>query len=148
MNGFLTKVISIILAFILVIVGPYTMCYAMDEMEARRQILDETQLFLDQVCDKREISDTDITELNLKLAAHGMILKADVKRKVRVAMTDARGNVTACYLSVDDLTCLNEQDVIEVKVTELSASRFRLLVRLLLRIDEENYSLTRAQMVR
>lgn len=148
MNSFLTRVISLAIAFVMLVIAPLVYSYSVTEMEERRELLNETALFLDKVTDKRSITEDDLTEFYLQVSSHGMVLKPTVKRLVRTALIDPDGDVIASYIAVDDLSVLNQKDVVQIELEEVTTSVYRRMMYWILRIDEGPYRLERAQMVR
>ena len=148
MSNFLTRVASLILAFFMLVLAPLLYSYSITEMEERRELLNETALFLDKVTDKRSITEDDLSEFYLQVSSHGMVLKPTVKRLVRTALIDPSGEVVASYIAVDDLSVLNQKDVVQIELEEVTASVYRRMLYWVLRIDEGPYHLERAQMVR
>lgn len=147
MNGYVSRIIGVVLCFAMILVV-YLYGYSVTEMQERREILNETQLFLDEVTDKRSITEDDITNLNLTLASHGMVLENTVSRKIRTAIRTPEGEVRTSYMVADDLSVLNQQDVVEVKIKEVTVSKYRQFLLSFLRIDEGPYTLTSSQTVR
>ncbi|MDF2905357.1 MAG: hypothetical protein K0R34_678 [Herbinix sp.] len=148
MSGFLTRVISIILVFLMLIMAPLLYYYSVSEMENRRLLLNEVAQFLDKVTDKGEITEDDITEFNLQVSSHGMVIKVILKRLVRTSVVAPDGNIRTSYIAVDDIHILNQRDVVQVKLEEISVSAYRKLLYAFLRVDEGAYSLEMAEAVR
>lgn len=148
MSGFLTRVVSIILVFLMLVIAPLLYSYSVSEMENRRLLLNEVSQFLDKVTDKGEITEDDITEFNLQISSHGMVIKAVIKRLVRTSVVTPDGNIRTSYIAVDDIYTLNQRDVVQVRLEEISVSAYRKLLYTFLRVDEGPYTLEMAQAVR
>ena len=148
MSNFITRVISLIIAFCMLVIGPLLYSYSITEMEERRELMNEVTLFLDKVTDKRSITEDDLAEFALEVSSHGMVLQPSVKRLVRTALTTPDGEVIASYIAVDDLSVLNQKDVVQVTIEEITSSPYRRALFWILKIDEGAYHLERAQMVR
>jgi hypothetical protein len=148
MNGFLSRIISLVLVFFMLILAPLVNSYCVTEMENRRQLLNEVTSFLDVVSDKKTISNDDLDEFYLKVSSYGMVLDVQVNRLVKTATLEADGTVNITYMSADDINLLNQRDVVQVKLTEKSQSAYQKILNIFLGVDDENYSLTMAEMVR
>jgi hypothetical protein len=116
-------------------------------MENRRQLLNEVTSFLDVVSDKKSITDDDLNEFYMKVSSYGMVLDVQVNRLVKTATLESDGNVNVTYMSADDINLLNQRDVVQVKLTEKSQSAYQKILSIFLGVDDENYSLTMAEMV-
>lgn len=147
MNGFLSRIISLILVFLMLILAPLVNSYCVTEMENRRQLLNEVTSFLDVVSDKKSITDDDLNEFYMKVSSYGMVLDVQVNRLVKTATLESDGNVNVTYMSADDISLLNQRDVVQVKLTEKSQSAYQKILSIFLGVDDENYSLTMAEMV-
>lgn len=147
MNGFLSRIISLVLVFLMLILAPLVYSYCVTEMENRRQLLNEVTSFLDVVTDKKSITNDDINEFYMKAASYGMVLDVQVSRLVKTATLESDGNINITYISADDISLLNQKDVVQIKLTEKSESAYQKLLSIFLGVDDENYSLTMAEMV-
>ncbi len=132
----------------MLILAPLVNSYCVTEMENRRQLLNEVTSFLDVVSDKKTITNDDLNEFYLKVSSYGMVLDVQVNRLVKTATLEADGNVNITYMSADDISLLNQRDVVQVKLTEKSQSAYQKILSIFLGVDDENYSLTMAEMVR
>ena len=147
MNGFLSRIIALVLVFFMLILAPLVNSYCVTEMENRRQLLNEVTSFLDEVTDKKTITNDDLNEFYLKVASYGMVLDVQVNRLVKTATLENDGNVNITYMSADDISLLNQKDVVQVKLMEKSQSAYQKILSLFLGVEDENYSLTMAEMV-
>lgn len=148
MSGFLSRIISLVLVFFMLILAPLINSYCVTEMENRRQLLNEVTSFLDVVSDKKTISNDDLDKFYLKVSSYGMVLDVQVNRLVKTATLEADGNVNITYMSAEDISLLNQRDIVQVKLTEKSQSAYQKILSIFLGVDDENYSLTMAEMVR
>lgn len=147
MNGFLSRIIALILVFFMLILAPLVNSYCVTEMENRRQLLNEVTGFLDVVTDKKSVTSDDLNEFYLKVSSYGMVLDVQVNRLVKTATLEKDGNVNVTYIAADDISLLNQKDVVQVKLTEKSESAYQKILNLFIGVDDENYSLTMAKMV-
>lgn len=148
MAGHLTRIVSLLLTFVMLIIAPLIYTYSITEMEGRRLILNDVTQFLDKVTDKGTITEDDLTEFTLLVNSHGIVIKPVVKRLVRSSIVTPSGEIRTIHVSVDDLTSLNQRDTVQVKLQEVSSSIYRRLLKTMLRIDEGEYTLEMAAVVR
>lgn len=150
MEGFLSKCISIILIFFLLIIAPMINIYGQHEMQGRMEILNDVTAFLDRVTDKGEITQDDIDEFNLTVESHGLVLDVDIDRLVKTAtLIDASTEeLDITYIAADDITKLSSGNVVKVSVKEISTTRFKKLLNIFLKFNEPNFELTMSKMVR
>lgn len=146
MNGFISRIISLVLVFFMLILAPLVNSYCVTEMENRRQLLNEVTSFLDVVTDKKSITNDDLNEFYMKVSSYGMVLDVQVNRLVKTATLEHDGNVNITYMSADDISLLNQRDIVQVKLTEKSQSAYQKILSIFLGVDDENYSLTMAEM--
>ncbi|WFR59069.1 hypothetical protein QA584_08285 [Anaerocolumna sp. AGMB13025] len=147
MNGFLSRIISLVLVFLMLILAPLLYSYCVTEMENRRQLLNEVTSFLDVVTDKKSITNDDMNEFYMKTASYGMVLDVQISRLVKTATLESDGNVNVTYIAADDISLLNQKDVVQIKLTEKSESAYQKILNIFIGVDDENYSLTMAEMV-
>lgn len=147
MNGFLSRIIALILVFFMLILAPLVNSYCVTEMENRRQLLNEVTGFLDVVTDKKSVTNDDLNEFYLKVSSYGMVLDVQVNRLVKTATLEKDGNVNVTYIAADDISLLNQKDVVQIKLTEKSESAYQKILSIFIGLDDENYSLTMAKMV-
>jgi outer membrane lipoprotein-sorting protein len=147
MNGFLSRIISLVLVFLMLILAPLLYSYCVTEMENRRQLLNEVTSFLDVVTDKKSITNDDMNEFYMKVASYGMVLDVQINRLVKTATLEGDGNVNVTYIAADDISLLNQKDVVQIKLKEKSQSAYQKILSIFIGVDDENYSLTMAEMV-
>lgn len=148
MAGHLTRIVSLLLTFFMLIIAPLIYTYSITEIEGRRLILNDVTQFLDKVTDKGTISEDDLTEFTLLVNSHGIVIKPVVKRLVRSSIETPSGEIRTIHVSVDDLTSLNQRDTVQVKLQEVSSTIYRRLLKAILRVDEGDYTLEMAAVVR
>lgn len=147
MSGFLSRIISLLLVFFMLILAPLVNSYCVTEMENRRQLLNEVTSFLDVVADKKSITNDDLNEFYMKISSYGMVLDVQVNRLVKTATLESDGNVNITYMSADDISLLNQRDIVQVKLKEKSQSAYQKILSIFLGVEDEYYSLTMAKMV-
>lgn len=150
MEGFLSKCISILLIFLMLVIAPMINIYGQHEMLGRMEILNDVSSFLDKVTDKREITQEDLDEFTLMVESHGMVLDVNVDRLVKTAtLIDAdTKEVDVSYIAADDITTLSSGNIVKVTIKEISTTRFKKLLNVFLRINEPQFELTMSKMVR
>lgn len=147
MKGFISRIISLILVFFMLILAPLVNSYCVTEMENRRQLLNEVTSFLDVVTDKKSITNDDLNKFYLKVSSYGMVLDVQINRLVKTATLEKDGVVNTTYIAADDISLLNQRDVVQIKLVEKSESAYQKILSIFIGVDDENYSLTMAKMV-
>ena len=158
MTDFISKILTIILVFLMLVVGPLLIDYKADTMMARREILNDVEVFIDKVQDTSSITEDDINQLYIKCNSHGLTVDVTIKRLIEALVFndqayDADGNLGVAqtnYFAVDSLSALkniNAGDIIQVNVREVTISRQRRITYAILRIDEPGLDLTLAGVV-
>ena len=157
MTDVISKVIGVLLAFVLLIMAPMTITRMKDDMAARRLILNEVTMFIDRVTDKAIISGADIDDLMIGVNAHGGAFDIQVVRYVRIAVRDSTrgGEVRSIYYATDDVFTvsgsavnLNIGDAVQVRVTGITRTKGQNLIQGLLRVSERPFEFTLAGTVR
>lgn len=150
MEGFLSKCISLVLIFLLMIIAPMINLYGQHEMQGRMEILNDVTSFLDKVTDKGEITQDDIDEFTLSVEAHGLVLDVNIDRLVKTATTidNMKNELDIAYVAADDISTLSSGNIIKVSVKEVSTTRYKKLLNIFLRFDEPYFELTMTKMVR
>lgn len=147
-DGFIVRVISLILVIIMFIICPYIYSYSMTEWESRRILLNDVTNFLDKVTDKRSISQEDINEFSLQVASSGKILDINVERLVKVYSKRKDGTINITYIVADNNKELNPRDIVRVTLNEVTTSTYSKLMSMFLKFNEDNYALTMSATVR
>jgi len=157
LTDFVSKVITIIMCFVMLVVAPILMVFATENGTSRLLVLNEITAFLDKVSDKGTISPTDLDQIYNDLNSHGMVLDVDVNRMMRVAFTEASstgagGTINEAYIKIEEANGsedinLNTKDVIQVHVYEVVDNPVRKLLYNFLRIDNGALDVTLAKTV-
>ncbi|BCJ93094.1 hypothetical protein acsn021_06630 [Anaerocolumna cellulosilytica] len=147
-DGFIARVISLVLIIIMFIICPYIYSYSMTEWESRRVLLNDVSSFLDKVTDKRSISQDDLNEFSLQVASSGKILNIKVERLVKVYTKRKDGTINITYIVADNNSELNPRDIVRVSLNEITTSTYSKIMSTFLKLNEDNYSLTMSATVR
>jgi hypothetical protein len=157
LSDIVTKVIGVLLAFVLLILAPMTISRMRDDMATRRLVLNEVTMFIDRVTDKAAVSGQDMDDLMIGVNAHGGAFDVQVVRYVRIAVRDNTqgGIVRSIYYATDDVLTsatgevhFNVGDAIQVRVTGITKTRGQNLIQGLMRVSEQPFSFTLAGTVR
>lgn len=149
MDGFLSRLCSLILVFLMLIIAPLINAYGVSEVKDEIEILNISSEFLDKVVDKRSISQEDMDEFYLQLEAHGKVLDVDVQRLVKVStLNPEQTEANTTYIAADSLDALNIRDIVKIKLKEKSVTPYKKLLNMFLKIDCNPYELELAKMVR
>lgn len=139
MHGFLSRIVGLILAFLMLIIAPLINAYGVQEMENKVELLNDVSEFLDKQTDKGGITDEDMDQFYVNVQSHGMILDVKVDRLVKTATESGDGTIHTTYIAADDNTILNKHDILKVKITEKSSTPYKRLLNVVLRMDDNPY---------
>ena len=155
MSDYINKVITLILIFVMLVLGPLTFSYLSDELTSKRMILNEVTKFLDKVTDQASISGSDLDDFYLAINSYGMVLDAKIERYMQTPAVGLDGKTENIYFMANDFRDLGPNDVvnfvpsdvIQVSVEEVAVSPGRRLMYYILRVDTGRYELTMAAAV-
>ncbi len=148
MEGLLSRVFGLMLCFLLLIVAPLINAYGTQEMENRVELLNDVSSFLDKQTDKGGITQSDIDQFYVKAESHGMALNVTVRRYVKMSTKMKNGEIHTSYVAADDTSILNQHDILQVNIKEISSTPYKRLLSLFLKIYDKPYTLTMAKMVK
>lgn len=162
MSDYINKIITLILIFVMLVIGPLTFSYLSDEMTSQRMILNEVTEFLDKITDQGSVSSADLDDFYLAINSHGLVLDAKVENYRVVAEPGVEGDKrNSYYFMVDDfkelgtdidgdgtigdserVRSLLKKDIIKVHIEEMAVSPGRRLMYYVLRVDTGKYALS------
>lgn len=148
MTDFLNRVLSLIIAFILLVIAPLAIYFMYEYEQAKFLIIKDISFFIDNVTLKGSVEKHDINELEVNVNSHGIPVKVTVSRLMRVVTTDVNSNQRYTYFKIDDLSGLNVGDIIQVKVKEIGYSVHRAFISRFLFINLNDFEVTLAGVVR
>lgn len=151
MSDFINKIITVILAFTMLVVAPLLISYKSDNMLARRSIMNDVEVFIDKVQDNINLTEDDLNNLYINCNSHGLTVDVTVRRLIAAAIYDDSSDVAQTnYFAVDDmesLTNMNAGDIVQVTVKEVTMSTSRKATYAILGIDEGSLEFTMAGVV-
>ena len=107
MSDFINKVITVIMVFAMLVLAPLLISYKSDNMLARREILNDVEVFIDKVQDTSSITVDDLNNLYMTCNSHGLTVDVDVKRLIATAVYDNDNEIAQTnYFAVDDTESL------------------------------------------
>lgn len=139
MTDFISKIITLILIFIMCVIAPLMISYASTQATCNRLALNETVVFIDTVTNKGYITPEDIRSFNISLNSHGRVFKSTIERQVLVEEPLPDSTTKICYFTEDisDITkeqALNTGDIVKVSVEGVTASDGERLMVAILRV--------------
>lgn len=151
MSDFINKVITVIMVFAMLVLAPLLISYKSDNMLARREILNDVEVFMDKVQDTSSITVDDLNNLYMTCNSHGLTVDVDVKRLIATAVYDNDNKIAQTnYFAVDDtesLANINAGDIVKVTIEEVSVSSSRRATYAILGIDEGSLKFSLAGVV-
>ncbi len=157
MSDIISKIIGVILAFVLLIITPMVISRMAEDMSAKRLILNEVTMFIDKVTDKGSISGYDVDDLLLGINSYGGAFNATVAHYKNVAVKDGTNGVKNIYVAADDNAntlalagsiSLDKGDAVRVNVTGIGVTKGQSLLRGLLHVFEKPFEFSLAGTVR
>lgn len=160
MSDFLNKVITLILIFIMLVIGPMLLSYASTDMVAERLILNDVTQFIDKVTDKSIVTEYDINDLYLAVNSHGNSYNVTVEKYQLFEEPLPNGTTKLVYIKHDDIEKLvdgvdpdgtvelNIKDVVKVTVRETNITPGKRLFWNILRVDKGTFHFSLAGTVR
>lgn len=153
----ISKILSIVLIFLMLVLAPLLISYKIDDAVARREILFEVTQFIDKVRDTQSVTDTDLDQLYQNCNSHGLTVDVRVRRLVKTVVIDPHPEddsyteeVTVEYTINDDPAALynfNKGDGVQVVVEEIGISPSRSFMYRVLGADSGPLKFTLAGIV-
>lgn len=118
------KVISLLVAFVLIVIAPFVVTVTSNEMIDRRAAFMTMSQFVDGVIDSRTITDQELKEFNAELQSYGMTMDYTIEREIRSVNPDPLnpGQYVRTYVPTDDTRKYNQGDHIILRVRSLGYS--------------------------
>lgn len=153
----ISKILSIVLIFLMLVLAPLLISYKIDDAVARREILFEVTQFIDKVRDTQTVSSGDLDQLYQNCNSHGLTVDVRVRRLVKTVVIDPypetdphTEEVTVEYTINDDPAALynfNKGDGVQVVVEEIGISPSRSFMYRVLGADSGPLKFTLAGIV-
>lgn len=153
----ISKILSIVLIFLMLVLAPLLISYKIDDAVARREILFEVTQFIDKVRDTQSVTDTDLDQFYQNCNSHGLTVDVRVRRLVKTVVIDPypeidshTEEVTVEYTITDDPAALynfNKGDGVQVVVEEIGISPSRSFMYRVLGADSGPLKFTLAGIV-
>ena len=147
----ISKILSIVLIFLMLVLAPLLRSYKIDDAVARREVLFEVTQFIDKVRDTQSVTDADLDQFYQNCNSHGLTVDVRVRRLVKTVVIDSHTEeVTVEYTIIDDPAALynfNKGDGVQVVVEEISISPSRSFMYRVLGADSGPLKFTLAGIV-
>lgn len=156
MSNYINAVISICLAFVLLVIAPLTFVTISQYDTSKRLVHNDTVVFLDTIQDKAYITGQDMSDFALQVNSHGMNLNVTVTAYTLASSKDIDGNpITlklAKYNDFDtldkaDVRLFNKGDLVTVEIEEVGISGTRRLMYKVLNLDVGAFDYTMSVVV-
>lgn len=120
MNGFISKILGVIMCFIMIVLMLANVMVSM-QLQARRSIVAEVTNFVDEVTDTGTLDEKHVADLYLACSAYGPMCDVQILRYCKVVNPDPKntGSTYTTYVGSEDIYNWNQGDVLKVKVTEV-----------------------------
>ena len=124
----ISKILCIVLIFLMLIVAPLLISYKIDDAAVRREILFDVTQFIDKIRDTRIVTQGELNQLYADCNSYGLVVDVRVRRLVRYVLVDDDGVASVDYFINDDdsaLESFSKGDGVQVTVTEIGVSPAR-----------------------
>lgn len=123
MQGITGKILGVFLCFVMMILMLASAATS-ERLQAQRSIIAEVTNFVDEVTDTGSLTDRQIQDLYLGCASYGPMVDVTINRYARVWNPDptSPGDAYVTYTIKEDITTLNQGDIIQVQVEELGVT--------------------------
>ena len=150
MSDFINKIVTIILIFVLLIIAPLVNVYTSEYSMSKREILNDTSSFIDQVIDEKTLSADNINKFYTQCNSHGLAVDVTIKRLIKAEIPDAdqynQNSEKTVYYStnVTSDTVFNPKDIVKVEIQEVGVSTARRVIYNISRIDNGRFEFSLA----
>lgn len=109
MSDFLNKMVMLIIIFVMLIIGPFTLNLVSNDASSKRLITNEVEKFLDEVKNKGAVNSSDLDELYSSVNSHGIGINVEVKKYKRALEKDSLNDtLLERYIECDKSTAYDE----------------------------------------
>lgn len=114
MKEFTTKMIGIILAFVMMVFAPLTVYSLIKDLSTQRQTMNEVSKFIDNVTDSGKIDAVTLGDFYLACSSHGGVSDVTITRYIKIVNPDKNGGTYVSYtptLIDNDMVAKGEVDL-------------------------------------
>lgn len=127
MTGFPSKIIGLVIVFVMLVLGPTLRSVQMDSISQRRELYNEVTNMLDNITDSGQITNQTIEDFYLGVASKGIPVDVQIERYVKVVNPDGQGGTYYTYTYSDEINDWNKGDICKIKVTQLTETNLQKL---------------------
>ena len=148
MSDLFSKILGIILAFILLAFAPMTIQALSNDLTMKRASINEVTNFINKVTDSGKITDAELSDFYLGCASNGVVADVKVKRYRRIVNPDGAGGTVTTYVLSNDSKNYDQGDVIEVSFKAVDYTGAQRILWQLLKLAQPKFEFTLAGKVR
>lgn len=148
MSDIFSKILGIVLAFILLAFGPLTVNSLTGDLTMKRASINEVTNFINKVTDSGRTTEAELADFYLGCASHGVVADVTVKRYVKIVNPDGKGGTYTSYVLSTDLSKWNRGDVIQVTFKAIDWTGAQRILWQLLKMAQPKFEFTLAGKVR
>jgi hypothetical protein len=148
MTSFVTKIMGVLLVFLLFVIVPFTVNSLDQDLTAKRSILNEITNFIDKVTDTGEVNDIMLADFYLGCSSYGPVVDVKIDRFIKIVNPDGSGGTYTTYVLSDEISEWNQGDIVNVKVTAIDYSGAQRLMQYFLKLITPKPEFELAGMVR
>lgn len=148
MSDIFSKILGIVLAFILLVFAPLTINMLSNDLTMKRASINEVTNFIDRVTDTGRITEIELKDFYLGCASHGVSADVKIKRYEKVINPDNAGGTYVSYILSSDIYNWNRGDVLQVTFKAVDWTGAQRILWQLLRLSQPKFEFTLAGKVR
>jgi hypothetical protein len=148
MTDLFSKILGIVLAFILLAFAPLTINALTSDLTMKRASINEVTNFINKVTDTGKISDAELADFYLGCTSHGATADIKIKRYVMVVNPDGAGGTYTSYVISEDISNWNKGDVIQITFKAIDWTGAQRILFQLIKIAQSKFEFTLAGKVR
>lgn len=155
MTDIFSKILGIVLAFILLAFAPLTINSLTSDLTMKRASLNEVTNFINKVTDTERITDVELKDFYLGCASHGVSADVKITRYERivnpdktVVNPDGSYGTTTTYVASTNIQSWNKGDVIQVTFKALDWTGSQRILMQLMKLAQPKFEFTLAGKVR
>lgn len=129
MSDFVGKAIAIIISFTLCFIGPTAVFVAFNTGFTNQKLINEVQMFVDEVIDTKQISSEQLADFQLGINSYGPIVDVTIKRYVKTIEPEpTKGGTYTTYVMADNVNKYNQGDQVKVTVKTVGYTGLQRLI--------------------
>jgi hypothetical protein len=148
MSDILSKILGIVLAFILLAFAPLTINMLSNDLTSKRESINEVTNFIDMVTVSGRITDNELKTFYAGCASHGIAFDVKIKRFQKIINPSNIGGTSVSYILNDNIKSFDKGDIVQVNLKAVDLSGSQKLLWQFFRLSQPKFEFTLAGKVR